>query len=146
MKKVLVINGANLNFLGQRQRHIYGEDTLEDINEYILKEASKISILVDFYQSNYEGDIINKIQSECKKYDGFIINAGAFTHYSYAIYDAILSVDKKFIEVHLSNIFSREEFRKNSVISGACVGHICGFGKNSYILALYALRQMFLEV
>ena len=145
MKKVLIINGANLNFLGERQRQIYGNENLKDINEYIKEEGNKISIHVDFYQSNCEGDIINKIQSEYKNYDGFIINAGAFTHYSYAIYDAILSVNKKFVEVHLSNIFSREEFRKNSVISGACVGHICGFGKNSYILALYALRQMLLE-
>lgn len=146
MNKVLVINGANLNFLGNRENHIYGNETLDEINNYITNEGSKISICVDFYQSNYEGDIINKIQNEYKNYDGFIINPGAFTHYSYAIYDAILSVNKKFVEVHLSNIFSREEFRKKSVISGACVGNICGFGKNSYILALYALRQMFLEV
>ena len=146
MKKVLVINGANLNFLGERQKHIYGNESLDDINEYIKSEGNKISICVDFYQSNCEGSIIDKIQSEYKNYDGFVINAGAFTHYSYAIYDAILSVDRKFVEVHLSNIFKREEFRKKSVISGACVGHICGFGKYSYVLALYALSQRFLEV
>lgn len=146
MNRVLVINGANLNFLGERQKNIYGSESLSEINEYVKIEGSKIFIDVDFYQSNHEGDIIDKIQSEYKNYDGFIINAGAFTHYSYAIYDAILSVNKKFIEVHLSNIFSREEFRKKSVISGACIGHICGFGKTSYVLALHALREIFLEV
>ncbi len=112
MKKVLVINGPNLNFLGRRQNYIYGNETLDEINDYIKLEGEKISISVDFYQSNHEGEIINKIYNEFENYDGFVINAGAFTHYSYAIYDAILSVDKIFIEVHLSNIFSREDFRK----------------------------------
>lgn len=143
MKKVLVINGANLNFLGIREKDIYGNDTLEDINKYIYEEGIKLSIHTDFYQSNHEGSIIDKIQSEYKNYDGFIINAGAFTHYSYAIYDAILSVNKKFVEVHLSNIFNREDFRSKSVISKGCIGQISGFGKNSYVLALYALRQTF---
>lgn len=146
MKKVLVINGPNLNFVGERERDIYGSEKICDINDYIKDEGLKIFIHVDFYQSNSEGSIIDKIQKEYKNYDGFIINAGAFTHYSYAIYDAILSVDKKFVEVHFSNLHVREEFRKNSVISGACVGYICGFGKNSYVLALYALNQIFLEV
>lgn len=143
MKRVLIINGANLNVLGKRQNYIYGDDTLSDINNYIKREGEKISIEVDFYQSNHEGDIIDKIHKENDSYDGFIINAGAFTHYSYAIYDAILSVDKKFIEVHLSNIFSREDFRRKSVISSACIGQICGFGKHSYVLALYALKEIF---
>lgn len=143
MKKVLVINGPNLNFLGRRQNYIYGNETLDEINNYIKLEGEKISISVDFYQSNHEGEIINKIYNEFENYDGFVINAGAFTHYSYAIYDAILSVDKIFIEVHLSNIFSREDFRKRSVISEACLGQICGFGKHSYVLALYALREIF---
>lgn len=146
MEKVLIINGANLNFLGIRQKNIYGYESLDEINSYIRSEGKKISIDVDFYQSNYEGDIITKIQDECNNYDGFVINAGAFSHYSYAIYDAILSVNKKFIEVHLSNIFMREDFRRESVISKACVGQICGFGKNSYVLALHALRQIFIEV
>lgn len=143
MKKILIINGSNLNFLGKRQNYIYGNETLEEINSYIKLEGEKIGILVDFYQSNHEGDIIDKIHKECNNYDGFIINAGAFTHYSYSIYDAILSVDKKFIEVHLSNIFSREDFRKKSVISEACIGQICGFGKHSYVLAIYALKEIF---
>lgn len=143
MKKVLVINGPNLNFLGRRQNYIYGNETLDEINDYIKLEGEKISISVDFYQSNHEGEIINKIYNEFENYDGFVINAGAFTHYSYAIYDAILSVDKIFIEVHLSNIFSREDFRKRSVISEVCLGQICGFGKHSYVLALYALREIF---
>ena len=143
MKKVLVINGPNLNFLGRRQNYIYGNETLDEINDYIKLEGEKISISVDFYQSNHEGEIINKIYNEFENYDGFVINAGAFTHYSYAIYDAILSVDKIFIEVHLSNIFSREDFRKRSVTSEACLGQICGLGKHSYVLALYALREIF---
>lgn len=146
MKKVLVINGANLNFLGIRQKNIYGCESLDEINSYIKSQGENLGLYVDFYQSNYEGDIISKIQNECSNYDGFIINAGAFSHYSYAIYDAILSVDKKFVEVHLSNIFAREDFRKDSVISKGCVGQICGFGKNSYVLALHALRQIFTEV
>lgn len=143
MRKVLVINGANLNVLGKRQNYIYGDATLSDINNYVKCEGERISIQVDFYQSNHEGDIVDKIHKENDFYDGFIINAGAFTHYSYAIYDAILSVDKKFVEVHLSNIFSREDFRRKSVISSACIGQICGFGKHSYVLALYALKEMF---
>ena len=146
MKKVLIINGANLNFLGVRQKDIYGYESLDEINSYIRSEGKKMSIDVYFYQSNYEGDIITKIQNECNNYDGFVINAGAFSHYSYAIYDAILSVSKKFIEVHLSNIFVREDFRRESVISKGCIGQICGFGKNSYVLALHALRQIFTEV
>ncbi len=143
MKKVLIINGANLNLLGNRENHIYGNETLSSINNYIKGKGEEISISVDFYQSNHEGDIIDKIHKESGFYDGFIINPGAFTHYSYAIYDAVLSVNKKFVEVHLSNIFSREDFRKKSVISGACIGQICGFGKYSYVLALYALKEIF---
>ncbi len=143
MKKVLVINGANLNFLGKREKHIYGGESLDDINRYVYEEGMKISIHTDFYQSNHEGDIIDKIQQEHENYDGFIINPGAFTHYSYAIYDSILSVNKKFVEVHLSNIFNREDFRCRSVIAKGCIGQISGFGKNSYVLALNALGQMF---
>ncbi len=146
MKKVLVINGPNLNFLGKREKGIYGEESLEDINNYIRSEGEKLFIRVDFYQSNFEGSIIDKIQKDYMNYDGILINAGALTHYSYAIYDAILSVPTKFVEVHLSNIFSREEFRKQSVISKACVGSICGFGKFSYVLGLHALKEIFLEV
>ncbi len=146
MKKIFVINGANLNFLGVRQKDIYGYESLDEINSYIKSEGMRMSMYVDFYQSNCEGDIITKIQDECENYDGFIINAGAFSHYSYAIYDAILSVNKKFVEVHLSNIFSREDFRRRSVVSGACVGQICGFGKTSYVLALHALKHIFTEV
>lgn len=143
MNKVLVINGANLNFLGKREKNIYGSESLEGINKYVYEEGIKIFIHTDFYQSNHEGDIIDKIQREHENYDGFIINPGAFTHYSYAIYDSILSVNKKFVEVHLSNIFNREDFRSRSVIAKGCVGQISGFGKNSYVLALNALKQMF---
>ena len=140
--RVLVLNGPNLNFLGKREKEIYGSETLDEINCYLKNEGNKVSISVDFYQSNCEGSLVDKIQNECENYDGFVINAGAFSHYSYAIYDAIRSVNKKFVEVHLSNIFNREDFRKVSVISEACVGSICGFGKYSYVLALYALKQM----
>jgi len=132
--KILIINGANLNMLGKREPEIYGDDTLENINKEIKAQAESLGIDANFFQSNIEGAIINCIhESKC---DGIILNAGAFTHYSYAIRDAISSVDTPVVEVHLSNIYAREEFRHNSVLAGVCAGQISGFGKYSYILAL----------
>ncbi|MGL4773504.1 MAG: type II 3-dehydroquinate dehydratase [Clostridium sp.] len=140
--KVMVINGPNLNMLGVREKNIYGSKNYEDIINYIKDEALKLEIEVDFYQSNIEGEIINTIH-KCyfEKYDGIIINPGAYTHYSYAIHDAIKAVSIDTIEVHLSNIHSREEFRKTSVTAPACLGQISGLGEQGYVLALHALKN-----
>lgn len=142
MKKVLVLNGPNLNMLSIREPGIYGNQTLDEINANILSYAKGLDIQCDFYQSNSEGNIIDAIHSVRQNYDGCIINAGAYTHYSYAILDAIKAVDKPFIEVHLSNVHAREELRHTSVIAPACVGSIAGFGKNSYFLAVNAMRDL----
>ena len=138
MKKILVLNGPNLDMLGMREPNVYGNDTLESINEQIAAKAKELGVAVGFFQSNSEGELINKIHMVASDYDAAIINAGAYTHYSYAIHDAIKAVKKPFVELHMSNIHAREEFRSHSVISPACVGQICGFGKISYILALQA--------
>ncbi len=142
MKKILVLNGPNLNMLSIREPGIYGNQTLDEINANILSYAKGLDLSCDFFQSNCEGEIIDKIHSVRENYDGCILNAGAYTHYSYAIYDAIKAVDKPFIEVHLSNIHAREEFRHTSVIAPACVGSIAGFGKNSYFLAVNAMKEI----
>lgn len=138
---VLVINGPNLNMLGHREPHIYGDRTLDMINNDLDAFANGIGAKCTFFQSNCEGDIVNRIHDVAEDFDGCIINAGAYTHYSYAIRDAIASVSKPFIEVHMSNVFSREEFRHNSVISAVCKGTVCGFGEKSYYLALRALCE-----
>ncbi len=136
MKKYLVINGANLNMLGIREPGIYGDGTLKDLEEYVAKKAAELGVGVDFFQSNFEGEIIEKIHSAMGVYDGIIINPGAFTHYSYAIRDAFGSVKMDVIEVHISNIHKREEFRHQSVIVPECIGQICGLGFQGYVLAL----------
>ncbi len=139
--KFLIINGVNLNMTGMREKGVYGNQTLEQINAEILAFAQKNGDSVDFYQSNIEGEICGKIQS-CidKNYDGIVLNAGAYTHYSYAIHDAIRAINTPVVEVHISNVHAREEFRHKSVISPACKGVIAGFGKNSYILALESFK------
>ena len=134
---VLIINGPNLNLLGDRKPEVYGSRTLNEINQYIRKYFKNTKI--DFMQSNHEGEIIDAIQQAIQKYDGIVINAGAFTHYSYAIRDAIEAISIPVIEVHLSNIAGREEFRKSSVIAPVCRGSISGFGRYSYVLAIRAL-------
>jgi len=138
LKKILFINGPNLNLLGEREKGIYGSSTLEDINMLVCREAEKLDILVEFMQSNHEGDIIDKIHEARGRYHAIVINPGAFTHYSIAIRDAIKAVELPVIEVHLSNIYAREEFRSKSVIAPVCIGQISGFGVDSYVLALYA--------
>lgn len=141
--KVMVINGPNLNMVGVREKCIYGTRSFEDICDYIKDEANKRNIEVELYQSNIEGDIINQIH-KCyyEDFDGIIINPGAYTHYSYAIHDAIKSVNINTVEVHLSNIHAREEFRHKSVTAPACIGQICGFGEIGYILAMDALKKV----
>ena len=138
--RVMVINGPNLNMVGVREKGIYGTRSFDDICNYIKDEATKRNVEVELYQSNIEGEIINQIH-KCyyENFDGIIINPGAYTHYSYAIHDAIKSVNIKTIAVHLSNIHAREEFRHKSVTAPACLGQICGLGEHGYILALDAL-------
>ena len=140
--KILVLNGPNLNLLGEREPAIYGDETLKSVNDEILEKASELGYNVSFCQSNSEGGIIDRLHEARLDCDGVILNAGAYTHYSYAIRDAISAVRKPVIEVHLSNVHSREDFRKNSVIAPVCRGTISGFGRYSYILALYALDNI----
>lgn len=139
MKKYLIINGVNLNMLGKREPEIYGSNTLCDLENQITKKAEELGVSVDFFQSNFEGEIVEKIHNAMGVYDGIIINPGAFTHYSYAIRDAFGSVKLPVIEVHISNIHKREEFRHKSVIVPECVGQICGLGFKGYEFALEAL-------
>jgi len=138
----MIINGPNLNMLGIREKEIYGTKTYTNISDYIKTEGEKKGHEVKIFQSNVEGEIINFIQQAYfEKFEGIIINPGAFTHYSYAIHDAIKSVNIPTIEVHLSNIHGREDFRKNSVTASACIGSICGFGEQGYILAMDAFSK-----
>ena len=141
--KILVINGPNLNFLGKREPDIYGNNTLDDINAILEKEASALSkdLKLDFYQSNSEGEIVSKIQDAFGTYDGIIINPAAYTHTSVAIRDALLSTGIPAVEVHISNIFKREEFRQKSYVSGVSVGVVSGFGINSYVLGLRGIFE-----
>jgi 3-dehydroquinate dehydratase-2 len=138
LKRVIVINGPNLNLLGTREKDIYGTTTLSEIASAITNEAQMLGMEADFVQSNHEGEIIDKIHEARGRYDIIIINPAAYTHYSIAIRDAIKAVELPCIEVHMSNIHSREEFRSKSVIAPVCTGQICGFGANSYIMAIRA--------
>ena len=145
MSKVLVIHGPNLNLLGTRETEIYGTVTLETINAKLTQMASEANIGIEIFQSNHEGEITDKIQSAKGDADFIIINPAAFTHYSLAIRDAIASVNIPTIEVHLSNIYAREDFRQNSVISPIALGQICGFGAESYYLAFQRLAALLLN-
>lgn len=139
--KILVINGPNINFLGIREKGIYGSKSYKDLCDYLHEEANKLSVEINILQSNIEGEIINFLQDAYGKYDAVIINPGAYTHYSIAIYDAIKAVNLPTAEVHLSNIHAREEFRKKSVTAPACIGQISGFGFYGYVMAMMALVQ-----
>lgn len=134
--KFLVLNGVNLNLTGKREKGIYGSETLESINRELEEDCEKQGHKVDFFQSNLEGEICTKIQEAEGNYDGIVLNAGAFTHYSFAIRDAIAAISVPVVEVHMSNVYAREEFRRKSVLTEVCKGEILGFGKNSYLLAL----------
>ena len=140
-KKIEIINGPNLNLLGKREPDIYGKSTLKDVNKDLSSYAKKIGLDVSFFQSNIEGEIVNQIQ-QSEKSDGIIINAAAFTHTSVAILDALKSLSIPKIEVHISNIYKREEFRHKSLISQTVNGVICGFGINSYKLALEGIKNI----
>lgn len=142
MLKIGIINGPNLNMLGKRDKNIYGSLTLEEINQKIKTFAQEENIEVIMMQSNSEGDIIDAIQNFSYQTDGLIINPGAYTHYSYAIADALRDCPIPTIEVHLSNIYSREDFRRKSVTASVCTEQISGFGYESYILAIYALKDL----
>lgn len=143
--KILVINGPNLNLLGEREPTIYGDESLKAINDELYAVAQNLGHELSFFQSNSEGSIIDSIHAARLGYDGIVLNAGAYTHYSYAIHDAIAAIKIPVIEVHLSNISGRDEFRKTSVIAPVCAGSIAGFGKYSYMLAIQALDYLFEE-
>ena len=147
---ILVVNGPNLNLLGERNPDIYGKQTLDDVNEYIgaslhgieLRMAEmdiEVSLSADFYQSNHEGDLIDCIQEARRTYDGIVFNPGAYTHYSYALHDAVEAIRIPVIEVHLSDISQREEFRRVSVIAPACAGQVKGMGRKGYVEAIERL-------
>lgn len=144
MKNILVINGPNLNMTGIRKKGIYGDETLKQINDEIKCYGKANGAKVSFFQSNHEGEIIDVIHENREKFDGAIINAGAYTHYSYAIRDAIEAVADylPFVEVHMSDIHKREDFRKTSVITDVCVKQICGYGKDSYKMGIDLLMEI----
>ena len=137
--KILVVNGPNLNLLGTREPEVYGTLTLEKINEELLKYAKELGAEIEFFQSNVEGEIVNAIQAARETCAGIVINPAAYTHTSVAIRDAISAVALPAVEVHISNVYAREEFRKHSLIAPVCVGQISGFGLDSYKLAMLAL-------
>ncbi len=139
MLSILVIHGPNLNLLGQRQPEIYGSDTLSDINELLEREAGVLGVKLDSYQANSEGCLIDKVHTAFNLHHGLLVNAGAYTHTSVALRDAIASVSLPTVEVHLSNIYRRESFRHHSYIAPVAVGQISGFGADSYRLGLHAL-------
>lgn len=136
--KILLINGPNLNLLGKRETSIYGNQTFEDYLKELLKKLKPAynKLQIDYFQSNHEGNLIDEVQKADGKYDGVILNAGGFTHTSVALADAISAINIDVVEVHISNIYAREEFRRKSLISHACAGIIAGFGMNSYSLAI----------
>lgn len=141
MKKILVLNGPNLNMLGIREPGVYGVTTLETIEQNLGALAARLDITLAFFQSNHEGALIDRIHQAYEKEDGILINPGAFTHYSYAIRDALTAVNVPTVEVHLSNIHKREPFRHTSVIAPVVIGQIAGFSAYGYELGLLALHQ-----
>ena len=142
-KKILIINGPNLNLLGDREKSIYGNDTLETVRKKCESHSKSIDVEIKFEQSNVEGEIVTIIQKAKGIFDGIIINAAGYTHTSVAILDALLAIKLPVIEVHITNIYNREDFRSKSLISKAAKGIICGFGVNGYIMALDSMKKIF---
>ena len=141
-KKILIINGPNLNLLGDREKSKYGNDTLETVKKKCESHSKSINVEIKFEQSNIEGEIVTIIQKAKGIFDGIIINAAGYTHTSVAILDALLAIKLPVIEVHITNIYNREEFRSKSLISKAAKGIICGFGVNGYIMALDSMKEL----
>ena len=139
---IIIINGPNLNLLGQREQKQYGKTTFNDLKVLCEKECEELELNLEFYQSNIEGEIVNAIQKSIDSSDGIIINAAGFTHTSVSIRDALAIFKGPSIELHISNIYKREEFRHKSLISGVCTGIICGLGTNGYILAINAMQEL----
>ena len=142
MNKIIVVNGPNLNLLGEREQSQYGKMNYEKLKENCKNEAKRIGLEIDFFQSNVEGELVNIIQESRKKYDGMIINAAGFTHTSVAIRDALDILKKPIIELHISNIYKREEFRQKSLISDIVTGGIFGLGVDGYILAIISMQKL----
>jgi len=142
MKKIIIINGPNLNLLGNRETDIYGKTTLTEIEQLSKNKANELNLRISFYQSNSESEIINLIHKTQTDFDGLIINPAAFTHTSIALLDALKAISKPKIEVHLSNIYNREDYRKKSITSEGVNGLICGFGSLSYMLAIEAIKNL----
>ena len=142
MKNILIINGPNLNLLGEREQSQYGSITFDQLKKNCLEKAKELNINLDFVQSNVEGEIVTLVQEARKKYEGLIINAAGFTHTSVAIRDALDVFKKPSIELHISNIYKREEYRRKSMISDVDSGVICGLGANGYILAINAVHEL----
>ena len=140
MKKILIINGPNLNLLGNREKNFYGDTSLESIKSLCSEMCKKNEIESEFFQSNHEGEIIDKIHSAQNNFEGIIINPAAYTHTSIALLDALRATNKPKIEVHISNIYAREDYRRKSITSEAVNGVICGFGENVYLLAIEAMK------
>ena len=142
MNKIIIINGPNLNLLGEREQSQYGSVTFDDLKNLCILKCQELNLKLDFKQSNIEGEIVNIIQEARIQHDGMIINAGGFTHTSVSIRDALNVFKKPIIELHISNIYKREEFRKKSLISDVVTGVICGLGTNGYILAINSMHEM----
>ena len=142
MKKILILHGPNLNLLGKRETDIYGEVTLEEINKKLMELAGELNVSIDVYQSNSEGELVTEIQNSMDNYDALVINPGAYTHTSIALRDAIAGTGISTVEVHLSNIYQREDFRKKSMLADVVVGQITGFGIDSYMLGLRAAANI----
>lgn len=140
-KHIAVVHGPNLNMLGKREVGIYGGKTMEDINADVAAEAARLGVSVEFYQANGEGELATFIQGCRGRAEGLLLNAGAYTHYSIALRDAIAAAQVPTVEVHISNVFKREAFRHVSMIAPVCIGQICGFGAYSYVLGLRALIE-----
>ena len=143
MKRILVLHGPNLNLLGGREPEVYGKTTLYEINRLLEREAKKLGVEVVTFQSNSEDELVEAVHRAKGNFDAAIVNAGAFTHYSYALRDALTGVALPFVEVHISNVFAREGFRKGSVLSDVAIGVVSGFGAYSYVMALRFLVEAF---